>query len=111
MYVAQLGRIYPELKEAGVEVLVILGNSITRAERYANIVKAPFPILADPEREVYRIYELEKYFFLIQRTASIFVDQQGVVRQLKRTTSPLVWLQEARALPGFLDSLAPDTHS
>jgi len=48
---------------------------------------------------------LEKYFLLLQRTASIVVDRDGVVRYLKRTTIPNVWLQESRELFGFVDSL------
>ncbi|GAB4419596.1 MAG: hypothetical protein Kow002_07340 [Anaerolineales bacterium] len=96
---------YTHLKESGAEVVVILGNSLEKAKEYVEIVKAPFPILADPEREVYHIYELEKYFFLIQRTASLVIDKEGVVRYLKRTTNPNVWIQETRELFGFVDSL------
>jgi len=65
----------------------------------------PFPVLADPERTVYAEYELEKYFAHIQRTASLVVDKDGLVRYIKRTTLPIVWLQESRELIGFVDSL------
>ena len=101
---------YADLKESGTAVIVILGNSLERAKRYADIVKAPFPILADPEREVYRIYQLEKYFSLWQRTASLVVDRHGVVRYLKSTSNPMVWLQETRELSGFVDSLNASSH-
>jgi peroxiredoxin len=70
-----------------------------------DILKLPFPVLSDPEREVYSIYELEKFLMLIQRTASIVVEREGRVRYLKRTTSPNTWLQESRELFGFVDSL------
>jgi len=86
-------------------VIIILGDSLEKAKKYAEIVQAPFPILADPERDIYHIYELEKYFFLLQRTASLVIDRDGVVRYLKRTTNPQVWLQETRELFGFVDSL------
>jgi peroxiredoxin len=68
-------------------------------------LKLPFPVLSDPEREVYRIYELEKYLLLIQRTASIVVDRNGIVQYIKRTTNPITWLQESRELFGFVDSM------
>ncbi len=104
-HVAQLGRMYQQFQEAGAEIIVILGDTMERAQEYARIVNAPFPILSDPEREVYRIYELEKFFLLIQRTASLVIDQDGIVRYLKRTTSPMVWLQESREIFGFADSM------
>lgn len=104
-HAGQLGRMYQQFHEAGAEIIVILGDTMERAQEYARALNLPFPVLSDPERKVYRIYELEKYFFLIQRTASLVIDQAGVVRYLKRTTSPLVWLQESREIFGFVDSL------
>src|SRR5271157_4986175 len=104
-HAAQLGRMYKQFHEAGAEIIVILGDTMERAQEYVRALNLPFPVLSDPERQVYRIYELEKYFLLIQRTASLVIDQAGVVRYLKRTTSPLVWLQESREIFGFVDSL------
>lgn len=104
-HVAQLGRMYEKFREAGAEIVVILGDTMERARQYVKSVNAPFPILSDPEREVYRIYELEKYFLLVQRTASLVIDHDGIVRYLKRTTIPNVWLQESREIFGFIDSL------
>lgn len=104
-HVAQLGRMYEQFRAAGAEIVVILGDTMERAHQYVRALNVPFPVLSDPEREVYRIYELEKYFLLIQRTASLVIDHDGVVRYLKRTTSPLVWLQESREIFGFVDSL------
>ena len=49
----------------------------------------PFPVLADPERAVYQRYELVKIFIGIQRTASIIIDQSGVIRYLKRSINPM----------------------
>lgn len=104
-HVAQLGRLYPQFQETGATVIVILGNNLERTQAYASLTNAPFPVLSDPDRQVYLVYELEKYFLLIQRTASIVVDHNGVVQYLKRTTLPNVWLQESRELLGFVDSL------
>lgn len=104
-HVAQLGRMYEQFKEADTEVIVILGEGIEKAREYANEIGLPFPILCDPDRAVYNLYELEKYFLLFQRTASLVVDKDGIVRYLKRTTVPNVWLQESRELLGFIFSL------
>ena len=103
-----MAKLYEQIKEAGAEVVVILGDSLEKAKRYVDVLKLPFPVLSDPEREVYRIYELEKYFLLIQRTASIVVDRDGIVKYLKRTTNPNTWLQESRELFGFVDSMSDE---
>ena len=104
-HVSQLAKLYEQMKEAGAEIIVILGDTLEKAKRYTDSLKLPFPVLSDPEREVYRVYELEKYFHLIQRTASIVIDRDGRVQYLKRTTSPMTWLQESRELFGFVDSM------
>ena len=104
-HVAQLGKMYEQFREAGAEIIVILGNDLETTKEYAAGLQLPFPILADPNRAVYHLYELEKYFLLFQRTASLVVDKDGLVRYLKRTTVPNVWLQESRELFGFVDSL------
>lgn len=104
-HVSQLGKMYNDFKEAGAEILVILGEDIKQATAYAQAIKLPFPILCDPERAVYHLYELEKYFWLFQRTASLVIDKDGIVRYLKRTTLPNLWLQESRELYGFVLSL------
>ena len=105
VHVSQLAKFYEQIKEAHAEVIVILGDTLEKAKKYVDILKLPFPVLSDPEREVYRVYELEKYFRLIQRTASIVVDRNGTVQYLKRTTNPNRWLQESRELFGFVDSM------
>lgn len=104
-HVAQLGRMYSQFQEAETEVIVILGEGTEKAKEYADSIGLPFPILCDPDRAVYNLYELEKYFLLFQRTASLVVDKDGIVRYLKRTTVPNVWLQESRELLGFILSL------
>lgn len=104
-HVSQLGKFYEQFKQAGAEVIVILGDTLERAQEYVKILNLPFPVLSDPERNVYQLYELEKYFLLIQRTASIVIDRNGRVKYLKRTTLPNVWLQESRELFGFVDSM------
>ncbi|MCC7117898.1 MAG: redoxin domain-containing protein [Anaerolineales bacterium] len=105
IHAAHLGKLYQQFQEAGTEVIVILGEGVEKSKKFAESLKRPFPVLADPDRRVYLLYELEKYFSLFQRTASLVVDKAGIVRYLKRTTVPNVWLQESRELHGFLLSL------
>ncbi len=97
-HVAQLGRSNDEFVKAGAQVLVILGDTLERAGKYAETFKLPFPVLADPEREIYQRWELTKNFIGIQRTASVILDQTGVIRYIRRTVNPTTWLQETREL-------------
>ena len=93
-HVAQLGRMYQEFQSRGADVLVILGDTVQRAQHYGEALHLPFPVLADPERLVYHRYGLEKSLVLIQRTASIIVDQSGTIRYFKSATNPFTWLPE-----------------
>lgn len=104
-HVSQLAKLHKQFNDIGAEFIIILGATLEKAKRYVDMLKLPFPVLSDPNREVYRVYELEKFFMLIQRTASIVVDRDGRVQYLKRTTNPTRWLQESRELFGFADSL------
>ena len=104
-HVAQLGRMNDEFVKAGAQILVILGDNLERAGKYAETLKTPFPILADPERTVYHTYELTKNFIGIQRTASVIVDQNGVIKYIKRTTNPMIWLQESKELLQAIQSV------
>jgi len=97
-HVAQLGRMNDEFVKAGAQILIILGDTLDHARRYAETLKTPFPVLADPDRAVYHLYELEKNFIGIQRTASVIVDQNGIIRYIKRSINPMTWLQESKEL-------------
>ncbi len=87
-----------EFVKAGAQILVILGDSLELARSYAETLKAPFPVLSDPERAVYHSFELQKNANGIQSTASVVVDQAGVIRYLKRSVTPMAWLQESKEL-------------
>jgi peroxiredoxin len=93
-----LGRKNNEFVKARAQILIILGDTLDRARGYAETLKTPFPVLADPERDVYHRYELDKNFIGIQRTASVIVDQNGLIRYLKRSANPMTWLQESKEL-------------
>jgi peroxiredoxin len=93
-YSAQLGRHNDEFKAADTQVLIILGDPLERARKYVELLKLPFPVLADPSRKVYHRYGLQKAAVLIQRTATVLLDKEGVIRYQKRVTNPMTWLQD-----------------
>lgn len=90
-------------------MLVILGGQPKLAARYARILDLPFPVLADREREIYHLFDLSKAVLVIQRTASVVVDRDGVIRYLKRATNPMIWLQEAPELLEFARQMQLDS--
>ena len=104
-HVAQLGRLYKDFQAAGAEVLVILGDTPDRARKYAETLKTPFPVLADPDRSVYHQFDLEKALFVIQRTASVVVNRESVIRYIKRATNPMTWLQDSHELLEFVRAM------
>ncbi len=91
---AQLGRHDLDFKTANTQVLVILGEDVDRARKYAEELKLPFPVLADSERQVYHRYGLHKALIMIQRSAAVIIDQQGIIQFVKAVTNPMTWLSD-----------------
>ncbi len=106
---SQLGRLYKELQAKDCEVLLILGEPVELARHYSEILKLPFPVLADPDRRVYHEYGLEKVM-LMQRTASFVLDRQGIIRYVHIAWNPLTWLKESPELVAAVSALT-EAHS
>ena len=108
-HAGQLGRLYEEFKKVNCDILLILGGTIDEARRYSDILHLPFPVLSDPNREIYHQYGLEKMMQLIQRTASLVIDRDGIIRYSKVVYNPLTWLQESRGLLDFVRTMSSET--
>jgi peroxiredoxin len=104
-HAAQLGQLYSEFQAHNFQIILILGASLEKAKRYVQILHLPYPVLADPERNIYHRYGLDKALIVIQRTASLIIDPKGRIRYLRSTTSPMVWLQESRELLQILKKM------
>jgi peroxiredoxin len=94
-HVASLRRVYDYLQERDIAVLVIGGGSPEDAARLKAMYKLPFPVLADKDRSVYARYGLDKILFLVQRSATFLIDKEGVVRYVRRASSPSAALDQA----------------
>jgi peroxiredoxin Q/BCP len=72
---------YEEFKERGAEVLAIAPDSLEHARRYFEMHKIPFPCLADPERKVFRQYDVKSAMISLgQRPGLLIIDREGIVR-------------------------------
>jgi peroxiredoxin len=86
-----------DFRAAGAEILVIMCDSPARARECAERLKIPFPVLAEPEREVYHRLQLEREYMVVQRSASVLVDTDAVIRYFRRATNPGAWREEGAA--------------
>ncbi len=105
-HAAQLGRLNADFEASNSQVLIILGDTPERARGYGETLHLPFPVLSDPQRGVYHQYGLGKTLRVIQQTASIVVDRDGIIRYLSRATDPTRWMSESRRVLEAVRSLA-----
>ncbi len=70
-----------EFEKRGVQILAIAPDSPEHAQSYFQRNEIPFPALADPDRQVYRQYDVESAMVSLgQRPGLFIVDGEGVVR-------------------------------
>ncbi len=70
-----------EFKERDVQLLAIAPDSLEHAQSYFQGNDIPFPCLADPDRRVYRQYDVKSALVSLgQRPGLFIVDGNGVVR-------------------------------
>jgi peroxiredoxin len=72
---------YDEIRGKGIEVLALAPGGVEETGAFAARRAIPFPLLADPDREVFRSYQVESRLrSLGQRPALYAVDRDGIVR-------------------------------
>jgi peroxiredoxin Q/BCP len=70
-----------EFEQRGVQILAIAPDSVEHAQGYFQRNDIPFPCLADPERKVFRQYDVKSAIVSLgQRPGLIVIDREGVVR-------------------------------
>lgn len=105
-----MGRLYEQLQAHDTEVLVIGCGNREAAHRLSNSFKLPFPVLADPDREIYRRYGLDRVLIGIQRSGTFLIDKQGIVRYIHQVTNPQASLDGVELL-GEVEKLQQPTAS
>jgi peroxiredoxin Q/BCP len=70
-----------EFEERGTQVLAIAPDTLENARNYFEKNDLPFAALADPDRAVFRQYDVKSTLVSLgQRPALFIIDREGVVR-------------------------------
>lgn len=72
---------YGEFQSRGGAVLAVAPDTLENARRYFQGNDIPFPCLPDPDREVYRLYDVKSAMISLGQRPGLFViDKEGVLR-------------------------------
>ncbi len=72
---------YSEFTERGAEIVAIAPDTVDAARTFFEREKLPFTCLPDPDREVFRMYDVKSAMISLgQRPGLFIVDKDGVVR-------------------------------
>jgi peroxiredoxin Q/BCP len=72
---------YGEFTERGAELIAIAPDTLENAQRYFQSNDIPFPCLPDPNRGVFRQYDVKSAMISLGQRPGLFViDRAGVVR-------------------------------
>lgn len=70
-----------EFQKRDAQVLAIAPDTLEHAGAYFQRHDAPFPCLADPERQVFRQYDVQSALISLGQRPGLFIlDEEGVVR-------------------------------
>ena len=72
---------YSEFTERGAEIVAIAPDTLDSARSFFEREDIPFSCLPDPDREVYRVYDVKSAMISLgQRPGLFVVDGDGIVR-------------------------------
>ena len=72
---------FSEFQERGAQILAIAPDTLENARNYSQTNEIPFPALPDPDREVFRQYDVKSAMISLGQRPGLFViDKAGVVR-------------------------------
>jgi peroxiredoxin len=72
---------YSEFEQRGAQVVAIAPDTLENASTYFQANDIPFPCLPDPDRQVFRQYDVKSAMISLgQRPGLFIIDKDGVVR-------------------------------
>ncbi len=76
--VHQLIARYPAYQQAGLELIAVFESSSAAMLQYVGKQDAPFPLIADPQAELYALYDLESSEAKVAKTMAMPATQQRI---------------------------------
>jgi peroxiredoxin len=71
---------HQEFRDRGARVIAIAPDSLENTRTYAEIHELPFACLPDPERAVFRLYDVKSALVSLgQRPGLFIIDRDGIV--------------------------------
>jgi len=83
-----LGLASPRLVALDTALLIVVPGPPEQARKIAKLIRASFPVLADPGRGVFRSFGLGRRLLFIQQSGSALVGRDGTLAYVHRSTSP-----------------------
>lgn len=89
LHAVQLGQAHREFDPKGVGIVLVGPGDAGQAAWFAKLIRAPFPIAADPVCAVYEAYGLTRGALGLQQTGTFLIDRDGILRLARRVTNPM----------------------
>jgi peroxiredoxin len=87
-----LGQARRELEAKDVGLVLVGPGDVGQAAWLAKLIRAPFPVAADPVRAVYEAFGLVRGALGLQQTGTFLIDRDGILRLARRATNPIAAL-------------------
>jgi peroxiredoxin len=88
VHAVQLGLVSAQLASLDTALLVLVPGPPEQALKIAKLIRASFPVLADPDHRVFRSFGLGRKLLVMQQSGSALVDREGALVYVRRSTSP-----------------------
>ena len=88
MHAVQLGLALPRLAALDTTLLIVGPGPPHQARKIAKLIRASFPVLADPGRAAFRGFGLGRKLLVVQQSGSALVSRDGTLTYMRRSTSP-----------------------
>ncbi len=93
-----MGRLEPRLRALGYALVILVPDPVERAQKIAKLLRATFPVLADPERRAFRAFGLGRKLLVVQQSGTAVVDRDGALIYVRRSTAPRRAFDEAELM-------------
>jgi peroxiredoxin len=88
LHAVQLKQAQAALEALGTRLIIVVPGTIDQARKIGKLLRATFPVLADPDRSAVRRFGLGRWLYVMQRSGTALVDRGGTLVYARRSTDP-----------------------